>query len=210
MPHDHYRALYLHVPFCVKRCSYCDFTTAAVAADDPRIDAYVEDLCLAIRHKSKEGELSAIETVYLGGGTPSHIGMSRLSMLLYALSTSMRLEPDVECSMEANPESLTPNMVRDIWALGVNRLSIGVQSFDDKVLETIGRAHDAQAACRAIRQRELRSYVRNPRAERGILRAKRLSRYRARRLAHKRLPAHHRTAHSVRPHGALRRAARAR
>lgn len=114
------------------------------------IDAYVEDLCLAIRRKSKEGELSAIETVYLGGGTPSHIGMSRLSMLLYALSTSMRLEPNVECSMEANPESLTPNMVRDIWALGVNRLSIGVQSFDDKVLETIVRAHDAQAACRAI------------------------------------------------------------
>ena len=150
MPHDPYRALYLHVPFCVKRCSYCDFTTSAVAADNPRIDAYVEDLCLAIRRKSKEGELSAIETVYLGGGTPSHIGMSRLSMLLYALSTSMRLEPDVECSMEANPESLTPNMVRDIWALGVNRLSIGVQSFDDKVLETIGRAHDAQAACRAI------------------------------------------------------------
>ncbi len=150
MPHDPYRALYLHVPFCVKRCSYCDFTTSAVAADDPRIDAYVEDLSLAIRRKSKEGELSAIETVYLGGGTPSHIGMSRLSMLLYSLSTSMRLEPDVECSMEANPESLTPNMVRDIWALGVNRLSIGVQSFDDKVLETIGRAHDAQAACRAI------------------------------------------------------------
>lgn len=89
MPHDPYRALYLHVPFCVKRCSYCDFTTSAVAADNPRIDAYVEDLCLAIRRKSKEGELSAIETVYLGGGTPSHIGMSRLSMLLYALSTSM-------------------------------------------------------------------------------------------------------------------------
>ena len=213
MPHDPYRALYLHVPFCVKRCSYCDFTTSAVAADDPRIDAYVEDLCLAIRRKSKEGELSAIETVYLGGGTPSHIGMSRLSMLLYALSTSMRLEPDVECSMEANPESLTPNMVRDIWALGVNRLSIGVQSFDDKV-----RARPRRAGCmpsdrggsRAIHQRELRSYVRNPRAERGILRTKRLSRYRAWRLARKRLPAHNRTAHSVRPHGALRRAARAR
>lgn len=118
MPHDPYRALYLHVPFCVKRCSYCDFTTSAVATDDPRIDAYVEDLCLEIRRKSKEGELSAIETVYLGGGTRAISGCRGCPMLLYALSTSMRLEPDVECSMEANPESLTPNMVRDIWALG--------------------------------------------------------------------------------------------
>lgn len=150
MPHDPYRALYLHLPFCVRRCSYCDFTTSAASQDDPRIDKYVEELCLAIRRKSKEGELSAIETVYLGGGTPSHLGMSRLSMLLYTLSTSMRLEPDIECSMEANPESLTPNMVRDIWALGVNRLSIGVQSFADEVLRTLGRAHDAQTAARAI------------------------------------------------------------
>ena len=148
--HDPYRALYLHLPFCVKRCSYCDFATAAVPADSPQIDEYVEDLCLQIRRKSKEGELGNISTVYLGGGTPSHLGMPRLSMLLYTLGLSMRLEPDVECTMEANPESLTPSMVRDIWALGVNRLSIGVQSFDDHVLEILGRAHDAQGAKQAI------------------------------------------------------------
>ena len=106
MPHDPYKALYLHLPFCVKRCGYCDFATEAMAADDARIDAYVEDLCLQIRRKAREGELGALETVYLGGGTPSHVGLSRLSMLLYTLSLSMRLEPDVECTMEANPESL--------------------------------------------------------------------------------------------------------
>ena len=150
MPHDPYKALYLHLPFCVKRCAYCDFATAAVPADSPEIDADGEDLCLQIRRKAKEGELSAIETVYRGGGTPSHAGLSRLSMLLYTLSLSMRLEPDVECTMEANPESLTERMVRDIWALGVNRLSIGVQSFDDEVLRILGRAHDADAARRAV------------------------------------------------------------
>ena len=101
--HDSYRALYLHLPFCVKRCSYCDFATAAVPAESPQIDEYVEDLCLQIRRKSKEGELGGISTVYLGGGTPSHVGMPRLSMLLYTLGLSMRLEPDVECTMEANP-----------------------------------------------------------------------------------------------------------
>lgn len=150
MPHDPYKALYLHLPFCVKRCSYCDFTTRALPAASSEIDAYVEDLCLQIRRKSREGELAGVETVYLGGGTPSHAGASRLSMLLYALSTGMRIEPDVEFTMEANPESLTPAMVRDIWALGVNRLSLGVQSFDDKVLGVLGRAHDADGARRAI------------------------------------------------------------
>ena len=148
--HDPYRALYVHLPFCVKRCAYFDFATSAMPSDDPRIDKYVEDICLQIRRKAREGELGAIETVYLGGGTPSHVGMARLSMLLYTLSLSMRLEPDVECSMEANPESLTPAMVRDIWALGVNRLSIGVQSFDDSVLAILGRAHDAAAAKKAV------------------------------------------------------------
>ncbi|MDO4183096.1 MAG: radical SAM family heme chaperone HemW [Coriobacteriia bacterium] len=150
MPHDPYKALYLHIPFCVKRCDYCDFTTQAVPATSTEIDAYVDNLVLDIRRKAKEGELAAVETVYLGGGTPTHIGSARLSSLLYALSVSMRMEPDVECTMEANPESLTPELVKDVWALGVNRLSLGVQSFDDAVLATLGRAHTAKAARDAL------------------------------------------------------------
>lgn len=151
MPHDPYRALYLHIPFCVKKCSYCDFTSWAVDAASPQIDEYIEDLICQIRRASKAGELAQIETVYLGGGTPSYVGSQRLSSLLYALSMFMRLEPDVECSMEANPESINERLIKDIWALGVNRLSVGVQSFDDAVLKTLGRAHDAETACNAIR-----------------------------------------------------------
>lgn len=150
MPHDPYRALYLHLPFCVKRCGYCDFATEALPTSSHKIDEYLEDLSLQIRRKAKEGELGSIETVYLGGGTPSHIGISRLSMLLYTLSLSMHLTPEVECTMEANPESFTTRMVQDVWALGVNRLSLGVQSFDDEVLTTLGRAHSADDARRAI------------------------------------------------------------
>ena len=153
MPHDPYKALYLHLPFCVKRCAYCDFATAAVPAGAPEIEAYVEDLSLQIRRKAKEGELGAVETVYLGGGTPSHVGLAGLSMLLYTLSLSMHLTDEVECTMEANPESLTERMVRDIWALGVNRLSIGVQSFDDDVLRTLGRAHSSDDAAVPSRRR---------------------------------------------------------
>ncbi len=151
MPHDPYKALYIHVPFCVKRCGYCDFATQAMRRDDPRIDDYVERLVLDIRRYSKNEELGSIESVYIGGGTPSHIGPNRLSSLLYAISVSCDLTREgLEFTMEANPESLDERIVRDIWALGVNRLSIGVQSFDDEVLTILGRAHDADKALGAI------------------------------------------------------------
>ncbi len=157
MPHDPYKALYLHIPFCVKRCGYCDFATSAISKDDPRIDEYVEQLIVDVRRLAKQGELGEVETVYIGGGTPSYIGSSRLSSLLYALSISMDLTREgLEFTMEANPESLTERMVLDIWALGVNRLSIGVQSFDDEVLRVLGRAHDASRAREAVLEAQLR------------------------------------------------------
>lgn len=151
MPHDPYKALYIHIPFCTSRCAYCDFTTEAIAQDDGRIDAYIDDLCLEIRQVAKAGELASVETIYIGGGTPSYVGLSRLSKLLYMISVSVRLEQVGEFTIEGNPESLTLEMVRDIWALGVDRLSIGVQSFDDRILETLGRAHDTARAIEAVK-----------------------------------------------------------
>ena len=109
-------------------------------------------LVLDVRRYSKQDELGEIESVYIGGGTPSFIGTKRLSSLLYAISVSTDLTREgLEFTMEANPDSLDERMVRDIWALGVNRLSIGVQSFDDEVLRILGRAHDADRAREAIR-----------------------------------------------------------
>ncbi|MDO4533834.1 MAG: radical SAM family heme chaperone HemW, partial [Coriobacteriia bacterium] len=151
-----YEALYVHLPFCKRRCRYCDFATEAIAADDARIDEYVERLVLEIRRAGRAGLLGQVKTVYIGGGTPSYVGLSRLSMLLYTISLSMHLTPEVECTMEANPESLSANMVRDLWALGVNRLSLGVQSFDDRVLATLGRVHDAQRARDAVKMAQER------------------------------------------------------
>ncbi len=151
MPHHPYKALYLHIPFCVKRCGYCDFATRAVGRDSVEIDEYVEHMVRDLRRYAKQGELFDIESVYIGGGTPSHIGMARLSSLLYALSVSVDLTREgLEFTVEANPESLDTRMVKDIWALGVNRLSIGVQSFDDNVLGILGRAHDAERARQAV------------------------------------------------------------
>lgn len=148
--HDPYEALYLHLPFCKQRCGYCDFETQAIAVDDPSIDEYVDNMILEIRAASRNEKLGGIKTVYVGGGTPSYAGTARLSKLLYALSVSMHLTSEVECTMEANPESLTEAMVKDIWALGVNRLSLGVQSLNDDLLKTLGRPHDQTQALRAI------------------------------------------------------------
>lgn len=156
MDFEAYRALYLHIPFCVSRCRYCDFHTCAVAKDSPEIESYVDSLLLAIRDASKQGELGSIETVYLGGGTPSYIGNKQLTRILYGLSLFMHLTPEVECSLEANPESLTRAMVKDLFALGVTRISLGVQSFHDDLLSLLGRPHTADMAKKAIETAQFR------------------------------------------------------
>lgn len=156
MAWEPFRALYVHVPFCKRRCAYCDFSTEAAPSDDVRLDAYVEDTVRRIRRASKDGLLGSIETVYFGGGTPTHLGNARLSALLYTLSVSMHLTPEVECTVEANPESLTSAMVKDLYALGATRLSIGVQSFDDALLSLLGRIHTADEARDAIARAKTR------------------------------------------------------
>lgn len=148
-------ALYLHIPYCVSRCAYCDFATNA-CADEQRMDAYVEALCLQLRRAAKAGLLGQVKTIYIGGGTPTHLGSRRLNTLVYTLSLSVNLENVVEFTCEVNPESIDERMVADLFSLGVNRFSIGAQSFDDAVLAAYGRIHYAaaiDAALAAVRTR---------------------------------------------------------
>lgn len=156
MPHDPYGALYIHVPFCASKCHYCDFDSLPYRSDDPYIAEYIEGLITEIRRLAKEGELADIRTIYIGGGTPSHVGSKHLTSLLYALGISLDLAKVSEFTIEANPESLTEALVRDLWALGANRISLGVQSFDDELLKVIGRPHDAAQALRAIEAAQTR------------------------------------------------------
>lgn len=142
-------SLYIHIPFCASRCAYCDFATSA-CDDDERMDAYVDALCVALRRGAKAGLLGDIRTIFIGGGTPSHLGMRRLNTLIYTISLSINLEHVEEFTLEANPESLDERMVLDVFALGVNRFSIGAQSFDDDVLGAYGRIHSAQAVDAAV------------------------------------------------------------
>ena len=150
MPYDPYKAMYVHIPFCKKRCAYCDFATNAVRQDSSSVRKYVDKLMLDIRDASKKRKLEQIETVYIGGGTPTHLGHDKLVELVYFLSTMLFLKNITEFTVEANPESLTEEIVKDIYALGVNRLSLGVQSFNDNMLECLGRIHDSEGAKNAI------------------------------------------------------------
>ena len=149
-------ALYVHIPFCVSRCAYCDFATSA-CHDDALMDAYVDALSMQIRRASKAGLLGALRTIYIGGGTPTHLGHKRLNSLVYLISLSVNLEGVEEFTIECNPESLDARMVKDLYALGVSRFSMGAQSFDGAELRFFGRAHDVSdiaCAAAAVKERE--------------------------------------------------------
>ncbi len=128
-------ALYVHVPFCASRCGYCDFYSL-VAAPEIR-ERYVEALLRQIRSL---GRLS-LRTVYFGGGTPSLLG-TRLAPVLELLQTEFDIKPDAEITLEANPDSLTAEVLDTLAPLGLNRVSLGVQSFDDALLARLGRRHN--------------------------------------------------------------------
>ncbi|MBS5477485.1 MAG: coproporphyrinogen III oxidase family protein [Coriobacteriia bacterium] len=143
-------ALYLHVPFCVARCRYCDFSTSAVPHEDPLIGAYVGALRSLVRRAGKSGLLASIKTAYVGGGTPTMAGAD-LAELVREASAACRQagSPLGEFSSEANPESLDVDLVRSLAESGLTRISLGVQSLNDAELARLGRVHDRTRALQA-------------------------------------------------------------
>ncbi len=129
------RAVYVHIPFCRSKCPYCDF--ASIPADDS-LDAYLDALTEEVRQRSAE-----IGTLYVGGGTPSILNEDQISRLFTQLQDSFCLSPCAEVTMEANPCSLTPSRMDAFAHAGVNRVSLGAQSFLDRELRALGRAHSA-------------------------------------------------------------------
>ena len=146
--------LYLHVPFCRAKCAYCDFYS--LAHSEEKMDRYVDAL---IRHLEKTAPAAAgctVDTVYIGGGTPSYLGPGRILRLLQSVKENYCLNKNAEITTEANPDSAC-----DVSALqamrrgGVNRISLGMQSSDDRQLHSIGRIHtwhQTQSAVNAIRR----------------------------------------------------------
>ncbi len=141
-----YRHVYTHVPFCARRCSYCDFAIA-VRRTVPA-QAFVREIAheIASRHLTA----TPVETLYLGGGTPSLLGGDGIARLLEALHVVAPPLPGAEITIEVNPEDVREDEVRAWVRAGVNRVSLGVQSFQNSVLQWMHRVHDAAAVPRAV------------------------------------------------------------
>ncbi len=146
MPHP--RHVYVHVPFCGRRCSYCDFSIA-VRRVVP-VDEYVDALRREIVLRFDERESWVAETLYFGGGTPSRLGGEGIARAIDVVRERVELTSDAELTIEANPEDITAENVRAWRAAGVNRLSIGSQTFDDRVLEWMHRTHGSAAIERSV------------------------------------------------------------
>ncbi len=141
--------IYLHIPFCSKACSYCDFHFSTNLG---KMDAMAESLLLEIGHqKDFFVPGTQIATVYFGGGTPSLMPTKWLGQIMDALRANFQIAQQLEVTLEANPDDLSPAKLRELQAMGINRLSIGIQSFSDADLLLLNRSHTAQQADRAVK-----------------------------------------------------------
>jgi oxygen-independent coproporphyrinogen-3 oxidase len=138
--------LYIHIPFCIKKCLYCDFLS--VTYNELLAKAYTDALCKElVLKKDFAGEL---KTIYIGGGTPTILPDECFRQLFTCLQNNYSLSPSPEITVEANPGTIDESKIKTLLSLGVNRISIGVQSFNDDELKTLGRIHTSDEALKAI------------------------------------------------------------
>lgn len=138
--------LYIHVPFCGRKCAYCDFYS--VSWTRQRAEDYTTAVLRNIRHYGDRAQ--TVDTVYFGGGTPSLLTSVQLKSIINEINGSFALDGAAEITIEANPCTLTPQKLEKLRSIGINRLSIGVQSMSDNELKLLGRVHTAERAERAV------------------------------------------------------------
>lgn len=141
--------LYIHIPFCRRKCSYCDFNSYAGMEDFhvSYVDALVKEIKFSPSHP---GGLREVISIYLGGGTPTFLHHPLLERVLCACHDGFILSPEAEISIEANPETLDGETLRFLKRMGFNRLSIGIQSLNDRLLRILGRGHTVEEAVEAL------------------------------------------------------------
>lgn len=136
--------LYLHIPFCKSRCIYCDFFSTTRL---DRREAYTAALCQELHDRRTD---DTIRTIYIGGGTPSQLTTEQIAAIAGAISSNYDIAHDAEQTIEANPSDITLPYATHLRSLGFNRISLGIQTFDDTLLSLIGRRHDTTTALKAI------------------------------------------------------------
>ena len=141
-------AVYIHIPFCVQKCAYCDFASFPGAEAEMRA-AYVDELIGEIRAFGQQ-ERRACSSIFFGGGTPTLLAAEQLEEILRAVRQSFAVAPDAEITVEANPGTVDERKLRALRRAGVNRISFGAQSADDGLLRTLGRIHRWQDAVEAV------------------------------------------------------------
>ena len=140
--------LYVHIPFCRSKCAYCDFYSAPFRESEAA-QRYVDSLLTELRLRLPE-IAEPFSTVYLGGGTPSLLSDSLLAKLMTGISRAIDVCAVEELTVEANPEDISPEKLNFYMSLGINRVSIGIQSFSDSSLRAIGRQHSAEISLQAL------------------------------------------------------------
>lgn len=131
--------IYIHIPFCAKKCEYCDFLSGPAGGKEQR--AYVQALLKEIR-AAEEGQGRSVSSIFIGGGTPSLLKEDLLGSILNEIYKKFNLEPGAEISIEVNPGTVSSKKLEAYRRMGINRLSIGLQSTDDRELKTLGRLHN--------------------------------------------------------------------
>ena len=136
-------SIYLHIPFCSKRCGYCDFTT--YAGKESLIPAYVDSLCNEIKSVSDiSNEKILAQTIFFGGGTPSLLTLGQYEKIFETMESCFKVLPKAEISLEANPGSVNQDYLRGLSEIGFNRISLGAQSTNDEELQFLGRIHNRE------------------------------------------------------------------
>jgi oxygen-independent coproporphyrinogen-3 oxidase len=139
--------VYVHIPFCVKKCGYCDFNAYSGYRDATKVK-YVDALCREITARSETER--RVPTIFFGGGTPTTLSATDLSRVLETVRNSFDVDPDAEISLEANPSDATQEYLAELRQSGFNRISFGVQTFNDRLLKSIDRVHSADDARTAV------------------------------------------------------------
>lgn len=142
-------SLYIHIPWCVQKCPYCDFNSHTIKQGIPE-KQYLQALLTDLEQELPEVWGRRVQSIFIGGGTPSTFSPDAINELINGVRARTALSPNAEITMEANPGTLDNSRLKGFFEAGINRLSIGVQSFDDGLLKNIGRIHDGQQAIAAI------------------------------------------------------------